>query len=262
MNFDQFLKNEKPRESTKVLNRLTDLANESAIMRQMCHNLLFAETRLKNADWNALFTALCKGRHGINETEQIIRAFCVSKRLLKGGNAKIIPERTMGRAVSKEQFCEMLVKLGYHADIDEARANLTMYVEDVPISDLPALWKARQISMYNMWSTFDLKEQDYPFGTPLANPAKILCMLGKDPDPSPVLLFEFRLPVNVTPRIPTFCDAYAGKIWSRYFRPALPGESYGTTMPTDTCSDKKGRPEVVHRTILLENLVKPVRTAI
>ncbi len=260
MKFDDFLKKKGRRGETRIRVRLQDLGKRSSVNRQMWFNL-FAETRLANSDWNFLFTALDRARPGTKATAQAICTFCRGGRTLSGGRVKIGANVTLGKVVSQEKYLAMLSRLDAgrrFPDMDLLRTHLRLHMKVSP-STSPEDWKKLPLGNKIMWSTFDLVNEGHPFSYPLPPLNVIVCMLGLELDASPMLIFEYRLPDNVNTYIPTFCDVYGGKLWHRYFRPALPGETYGHTMPTDTCPDQKGRPEVVHQVIEMRNLVKPIR---
>jgi hypothetical protein len=259
MNFNDFLDKVGASKRNKIRKRLNDLAAESSIMQQMVQNL-YSESRLKRKDWEPLAESLMRATSGVKKTEQIIRNFCRDGRCLKGGIAKVRSDTTYGRIVSFEYFCELLVKLDYHVDIQEAKANIRSLI-GCSLSKIPDKWKEWKLARFFMWSTFNLKGRK-PFGKSPLKSALILCMLGITPKDGPFIILEYRLPNEIKPFIPTFCDAYAADFWSRYFRPAPPGAPYGRTMPTDTCPTQKGCPEVVHEVIQLNNLVKPLREAV
>ena len=256
MTLNDYLKKLESRDQRKILLRLSKLATESSITQQMIQNL-YNESRLKKDEWHELAIALINASPGNMETERTIREFCRSGRCLKGVSAKIEKNVVLGRVISLEQFCEMLVKLKYQVDIDEAKAYIRSLF-DVPPLKMPDEWKKRKIGRFLMWSTFH-PDGKGPFVSLSPSILKICCVLGLSPSSGPVILFEYKLPVRIKALIPTFCDAYASDIWSRYFRPAPPSARYGLTMPTDTCPIQQGRPEVVHEVIQAKNLVTPLR---
>jgi len=259
MRFQRFLDSIDPTERNTIIAQLEDLAQESSIAEQMRDNL-FAETRLRRDDWQALVTALLGTRTGRRRMQRVIRDFCRDNRQLKGGSASLLPGVVLGRAVGHERFCRMLVSLGYHADIDEAKAALRSIL-GLPRSKIPRFWQGRDMGRCVMWATFDQLEIQDPFGLPPPRSDIIICSLGMRPVRGPVLLLQYRLPGRMKPKIPTFCDAYAGTSWPRYFQPAGPGASWGETVPTDPCPMRARRPEVVHSVIQLRALVKPMEYA-
>ncbi len=243
-----------------ILDRLNTLAAESSIMHQMVQNL-FSESRLDLADWDALASKLLNAAPGNKETEEAIRAFCLYNRSLKGGTAKIDSDTIFGKIISLDRFCEILVKLRYHMNIDEAKTNVTEIMMGCPPSKMPKEWKEREVACFIMWSTFNPKS-GRPFGNTPLKAELLLCVLGIPPEKGPHLIFEYRLPDGTKPYIPTICNAYAGDFWTRYFRPAPPGASYGLTMPTDNCPIQQGRPEVVHEVIKAKHFVAPLERAL
>jgi hypothetical protein len=106
-----------------------------------------------------------------------------------------------------------------------------------------APWKMNRI----VWATFDAQDDSLsPFlGAPSA---EYVCgVLGLDPnDKGPLLLFEYSLPPDVVPSIPTVADAYAGGVFQVFFRPAPGNAQHGLTMTWPAYSDQPVRPECVH----------------
>ncbi len=254
----EYLRSSNPKKTKTVCKKLRDLAASHNVAFQMYQNLI-TEPRLSLNDWDTLFDTLYQTPPGNIATKKVITEFC-RKRLRNGEPAIIEKDVVLGKVLCEEDYINMLLKKNYSCSEDDAIETL-MIQKRIHPSKFPRVWKKNPIGEYNIWSTFDLTEKQCPFGNPEPPKDKILCMLGLESQKGNILIFEYLLPKNVIPRIPTFTDAYAGNYWLRYFRPAIIDEPYGRTMPTDTCKAKTGRPEVVHEVIRLENLKKPLRNA-
>ena len=258
MTFGEYIKKLKEEDRKTIKTRINSIRHDSPIMLQMVQNLCL-EDHFKENDWKELADNLLHSLSGNDKTEHIIRDFCRNNRILKGEEAKINSERILGRVISFKRFCNLLVELGYHVTIEEAEVYMRSLMSK-PISELPDEWKERKIGRFLMWSTFN-KRGRMPFGNPRPKAAIIVCTLGLPLLEGPYILLIYQLVDEPIPRVPTFCDAYAGNFWSKYFRTSSPGAEYGLTMPTDTCPDQKPRPEVVHEVIKGEKLVEPIRYA-
>ena len=253
-----------------VLERLYALARESAIMQQMRANL-DSEHQLLDADWEALIEALRASGSESDEIQQAIRGFCRAHgqpaapalRIPLGRVATLPKAIVLGRIVPLADFCGVMVKLGFYNSSGEARKAMREAIGMSP-QDLALTWENRPLGQHLMWSTFDPVHDEKPFGLKQPHASNLLCALGLSADKrkSLVLALEYRLPSDIEAHVPTFCDAYSGIFWSRYFRSAAPSDPYGLTMPTDSCPRKRGRPEVVHSVISLASLTAPLRYAI
>jgi hypothetical protein len=234
--------------------RLNQMAAESAIHQQLVSNI-YAESRLQEEDWHDLAFRIL-GAASPEGAEDSIREFCRA-RTQRGGLAEISKDSILARVVTLLQLCSHLVKLGYFVDCDDAKASIEPILGS-PVDGLVD-WEGRILGCYQFWSTFEVSGVR-PFATAPPSLDEILCVLGlMQSGDGPYLVVEFKLPAVGEAHIPTFCDAYAGDFWSRYFRPAPPGAKWGRTMPTDACSDQKGRPEVVNKAITTDSLCFPLR---
>lgn len=259
MTFWEYLQKINAPERKIIEKRLTDLIPESSIMRQMVNNL-YSEIRFKEFDCKELAENLLNSPSGNEKTELIIRDFCRANRCLKGDEAMLPSDSILGRIVSFERFCELMVESWDHLDIDEAKEYLRRIIMNLPPDQLPDEWKNTEIGKHIMWSTFD-ENGGLPFGNPRPDVAFILCSLGLAIERGPFILFEYKLPIGIKPHVPTFCDAYAGDFWTAFFRTSPPGSSWGYTMPTEIDEEQKPLPEVVHVVIKAENLVDSLRFA-
>ncbi len=262
MDFRHFLRRLRSRNHTKIRHRLNALSSETSITLQMIENL-YNDSRLRLTDWRDLVHKLSCARSGNDETTKVILDFCRDGRSLIGGAVRLGRHVILGRVVSQDKFCEALLDVGHFIDMADARAQIRLFL-DVSPSALPRIWKEMPMGRHIMWATFDPDVPQHPFGNSLPKAKNILCVMGLKPGPLPILMLEYQLPDDVDPCFPTFCDAYAAEKgnWTRYFRPAIDGAPYGLTMPTDTCPDQKGCPEVVHKVVKMNTLVKPLRQAI
>lgn len=245
------------------------LDRSDSIAQQMLRNL-YVERGLLRRDWRRLIEALVglyesrdlasgASAEDLAAIQEVFREFCRENRILKGIDAAVPPSRCLGRVVNLDDLCDLMVKLGYHAEKEEAREEVQCLL-DRPTNDLPSYWKRRDLGRFLMWATFD-PDGDSPLGNPLPAPERVVCQLGlpASPGKGPPVVFQYCLPSGAAARKPTFCDAYAADFWPRYFRPNPLPEPYGRTMPTDTCPEEVGRPEVVHEVVTGESLKAPPR---
>jgi hypothetical protein len=147
----------------------------------------------------------------------------------------------------------MLVDLGYYVTLPAAKADVRRLLGLTHIKTMGRRWMTHSLGQYLMWSTFD-PSGNQPFADRTINPRDLVCSLGLEPILGPVLLLEYFLPTSTLPRVPTVCDAYAGKLWPRYFLRAGPTASVGATLAANCRKGTKSRPEVVHAVVEAKNL--------
>ncbi len=259
MFFVAYLNKLKDSRRKAIQSKLNQMVGGSSIDQQLVHNI-YAESRLNQKDWEELIRLVELPGTNRNNFEEIMKGFCRNHCGLNRNRAKVKVTTVFGRAVSFDKLCEMLYKESDEFDSFEEVQDYLLELILTPLSDTPDLWKSFEIGKHIMWGAFD-SNGGRPFGNPLPDRESLICSLGILRMDPPVVIFEYRLPKEIKPCIPTICHAYASEQWSPYFRPALPRESYGITMPTDTCSRKVGRPEVVHCVIKAKNLVEPLEFA-
>jgi hypothetical protein len=251
----QTLENE---ERAIIEEKINKLIPNSPVMLKMVSNL-YLENCFEMNDCKELADSLLNSSSETDTTELIIRDFCRANRSLKGEEAKIPNDKNLGRIISFDRFCELLVELETHTDIDEAKEYVRSII-DLPLDEAPDEWKDVELGIFLMWSTFNENEKR-PFGENLPKISTILCSLGLPFENKPHLLFEYILPDEIKPHIPTFFDAYAGCFWTKFFHRASPGLNFGYTMPTEEDEKQKPRPEVVHKPIKAKCLVEKLRYA-
>lgn len=254
MNLKDYLDNSTPYKEKNIRAILTRLANTGPLCRRMITNL-FAESSFTVRDWDELFLLLKENR-SVEKLKGAITEFCQRGRSLKGNPAKISAGHSLGRVVSFNKFCYMLVKLKYYSDFEEARADIR-YRIDLDAKIMDSKWKSQKLGRYIMWSTFDPKRNN-PFRKSM-NVDNLICSLGLTPITGPVLLLHYQLPSGILPKVPTFCDAYANPVWPEYFHRVGKSAPYGMTTPSQPCKVKTGRPEVVHEVITANNIISPLR---
>jgi hypothetical protein len=247
----------------KVEDHLHHFAVTCSICHQMVQNL-YAEQELHCRDWISLIRKLVKipansGSRDNKAVEAAIRGFCRENRILGGCVSDLSPATLYGRVVLMEDFRDLMVKLGYHSTKEVAEKDLLAHL-GVPPEDLPRTWRERELGLFLMWGTFD-PDGGPPLGKPTPPADHVVCQLGLPPAQGKglPLTFQYCLPAGIEPRKPTICDAYAGEFWPLYFRPNPLRVTYGQTMPTDTCPEKLGKPEVVHKVVKAETLRAPIR---
>lgn len=247
----------------KVHERLRALEDSPGPNPRMIENLL-AEERFDPNDCKAIQRALCCSK--LEESGKFgafIRQMCRknrksasrSPRCLSGERAKVDLETDCIRVVRMRRLAQILRDHYFHESVDEALA----FIDGALGESLPsflAVWKSRPLGKYQMWSSIRYGDDDASLlGIPLR---ELLCWLGIDAQKGPYVLMDFRLPPYVTPRVPTFWDAYASGVWPSRFRVAARGAEYGLTDPPDGCP-RESRPEIVHALILPEALLRVPR---
>jgi hypothetical protein len=258
MKFEEYYNGLDTEGKNKIEIQLRALSNCCVTHETMVENL-YAETSLDVADWDEFISALLHEEVISEKLAIVIRDFCRNDRSLIGGNAKIGADTIIGHVMSANRFAELLLKLRYYNDIDEAKAGIRHIIGLDPKTMINR-WKEQDLGRFIMWGTFNPSGGE-PFGDPIPIASEIVCSLGLEPISSPLLLFVYILPTNLEAKIPTFCDAYAGDFVPRYFQRVPEGSPYGMTVPTEFCPIVEGKPEVVHAVIKAKELVYPLRYA-
>lgn len=258
MYLNDFLSGVEPELAQRLRDGLNQLSSESARTRQMIDNL-FAEPRLVEEDWESLVVALSATLPNVAESLRAIRDFC-SIRYLRGGLAEVEMHIVFGTVLTHGRFCDMLVKLGYHADLDEAQAALR-YILNMPLSQIPEEWKRRELGRFVMRSVFNPTQVADPFGNAFPGSAELLNRLGMELENDLFIVMQYTLDCGEEPLYATFADAYSSPFLIRWWRPAGLGEPYGRTVPVDPGRVKEGYPEVAHKVVKARNLAQPLRYA-
>ena len=236
-----------------IMDRLLAMAKNSSIHHQLFQNFL-SECQMDHDDWAELCNFVVLQHHGIVDLEGAIKEFC-RQRLEKGRRATVAVDQVYGRVTTLASHVDMLVKEGHFLDEHEARA----WVRSAISRELPGLLQSDlryPLGRHLMWSTFEPGKMQPLRGVQQSATSYLCCALGLHGITSPLLVMEYTLPPAVRPLVPTVCHAYAAETWSRYFRPPNEHAPYGLTMPTDTCADQRGRPEVVHGVLHVADLVR------
>jgi len=254
MNFSDLISSHPSRED--ILSRLRDLADETGTNSQMRQNLL-TEVRLKEDDWAELATIILAAPPTTGATRSSIRKWCLT-RTLRGGPANLPSTVNFYRYISFSRVSECLAESGVVDSEDQGDALLFSHLGIEP-SKFSATFRDTPLGRFLMWSTFGVSLATL-IGEPSPPLEDVLCALGLTVNHPPYLLLEFTMPSGKA-QIPTFCDAYAGDPWNRYFRSSAIGDAHGRTMPTDTCKRENGFPEVVHEVITAATLTSPLRYA-
>ncbi|HMG58069.1 MAG TPA: hypothetical protein VK601_31425 [Kofleriaceae bacterium] len=262
--FDAALQRWAERDQCAVRLLLHRIMGESIIHDRMFHNLL-AETQFTAADIEELLAVLqALAAHGAStvETCNRLRQFCATsaageRRTLRGRPANT-GRGALGRVVTLSAFARLLVQTERHTDLEEAqlaiRAMFGMRPEDYSID-----WRRYPLGRHAMWGTFD-EAGGPPFGNAPPSAADLLERLGLDPrhDGDLLLVLEYRLPPEVTSRVPSFCDAYVGPGWNAWFRVSAHEAPFGRTRPVGA-REARGAPEVIHDVITASALDAPMR---
>jgi hypothetical protein len=244
--------------SARIRGALFQVTLASPVGDRMYHNLLL-EPHRSASDWNELITKLSEISGDIIETLKVVRDFCggnpAPKRIGTGPQAKI-SSTVFGRVIPFESFCAILLKEGYHVEMAQARATVRAMLRRA-LDRFPEDWKRYPLGMYLMWSTFRPNEPD-PFPETTTG-GDLLSALGieRTSASGTILAFRYTLPTSIVPRVPTFCDAYAGPVWNPYFRVPPFGAEHGRVRPVGL-HERRGAGEVVHEVITASLLAAPL----
>lgn len=238
--------------------RLNVLAQESAVGLQASINLQ-SETRISTVLWRKLVAAVLSADNNAASIRSAIKSVFRAE-ILQGPKARCSRSTIFGRAVTAGRLARCFVANGDFASPAAAKSHIRS-MHRKPLDYICRSWSGLQLGRYVMWSTLDTSGRR-PFEN-LDEPARrIMGLLGLDriEESQPLILLEYRLPLEVTPKFPRIVEAYAGDDWIYYFRPAPPSEQkHGWTLPWDEVSSEKPRPEVVHNPITGATLAAPLK---
>lgn len=212
---------------------------------------LDSESRLLPEAWKTVFDALLTvTAKEVNRVQKVL-ATAFREWTLKGPPITLSHPKSLGKAITFEYFCRLLVEKGYFGSVKTARRNvrnLQHQTQEV----ISQRWRHYDLGKYLMWSTFSTGgRQEDPFdGVPYSADG-IRGVLGLDPNErgKPILLMVYSLPPHVIARFPTVAEAYAGDKWNYFFTPAPCDALYGVTLPWQEYEECSPRPEVVHEII-------------
>lgn len=262
--FRQVLEKRSERDRDSVKERMNSLPID-AISRQMKINL-FSETRLSDFEWNSLIDKLVADDSRSLPMESLLQAFFRDRCRVKNapyrrsvaGEPQLPAHGILGRVVTRDSLYSIFEEILPTPEDAEIAVELLARTEP---SRLDESYRLFPLGRYFMWGTFE-KSQGQPLQE-LVDRGKtaVCCALGLPPENerNELVVLAYKIPQDAVVTYPTICEAYAGDqgFWPRYFRPAVPGEPHGWTMPRDDC-ELDAQPEVVHDLVDVEHLVKPI----
>ena len=239
---------------------LASFASSSGLCFRARANL-DSESRLPLAAWESLFHVLL-GKRG-EDIGTIQKALMDGLRpwILHGPPLTTFKPEYLGRAVSLDYFCRLLVDGGYFGSAENAKRSIRSVLLK-PKEIAAERWKNYPLGKYLMWSTFATggNQQD-PFAGMPSSAEGIRGVMGLDPNErnKPLLLIIYTLPVGVAPLFPTVAEAYAGVQWNYFFTPAPIAAHHGLTLPWPEYEHFEPRPEVVHKVISGKRVAAPIK---
>jgi TIR domain len=238
-----------PSTEAQVQKRLDILSASSAVAHRVVSNLL-AESNLPNATVLELVNAISASPAEASAVRQAIQRVCRAH-ILQGPPAVLEPQAPLTRVISLDTFAALLVQSGFVSSTSVAHALIEQVVDqESPSRRWPT---GMPLGRHIIWALATALGQPSPLEL-LASQQNVLDVLGLPSHRAgePLLAISYRLPPHIIPRIPTFCDAYAGEFWPYLFHVAPPGAHYGLTVPRDETGRLAGLPEVVHHPISLD----------
>lgn len=259
MKLRRFLQYMKPSDRKLLMSVLRSIARMNSTYERMLLNLE-KESILEKEDWDDVTSRILKVQNNPSRAALVIQKYCQEGGKIRGKIIKLDPAVVFGRVKSFEAFCDFLRNEGYYTDTESARravrAKLGRKVDPNNV-----VWNEMDLAKFPMWATFNPESPSKPFGRSLPSVNRLLCSLGLEIDETPILIFQYLLPIDVLPRLPTFLDAYAIDPWPQSFRRVEDDAPYGLTEPPTSCVGIKGRPEIVHQRVKAKQLAAPLRLA-
>lgn len=233
---------------------LLEMLEGPAAGRQASQNIR-DEHLVEEGVWNALVDTLLQCASGPATYESIHDAVrdVMREHKLEGPPATCPAGTVFGRATQEEDLAYTLHSDGYSGSSLWAQRSVR-YAKTLKRGDLRVWWDGVKLGQYVMWATFNAKGRS-PFADLGETADAIRANLGlpKRHEGKRLLLLEYTL-LPERARIPRVTEAYAGNVWTHYFRPAGTRErklGYGRTFPWDELAEEAGagEPEVVHEPI-------------
>jgi hypothetical protein len=167
----------------------------------------------------------------------------------------------LGRAISFENFCDLLVKeRAFATRAGAASAIRSLHLKSVhkihrTLTDVP-------LGRYLMWSTFaphDARHLAFDSFPDDADYVRGVLGLSRLDRGDPLVILDYSRPRGLGLRFPTVADCYAGSAWNYFFNPAPDGHEFGLTKPWPEYETEAPRPEVVHDVLTSQFLVRAPR---
>jgi hypothetical protein len=231
-------------EQAEVRRRLTLIAGSGRTGSHVEQNL-FTESRLPSVSaldiLNSLLGCVCE----LGELKNAYQDAC-HRHILKGPHMKGRRPRVLGRAIAREQFKDMLIKLGVFVSAASADAFFRR-LRRMSLSKQKRRLHRIPLGRHVVWATFcaDDRKAD-PFSRLPNDANQIQDALGfpLESRGDDVFLFTYSATNSVTLLFPTIADAE----WNGVFCPAPddPKVEYGLTRPSEENPLLACQPEVVH----------------
>lgn len=230
--------------------------------RQATQNFVVEEL-VTPAEWNTLIDAI----RDCADTASVIQATVsriMSDHKLQGPPAKCPDMIVFGRAVIEADLAKVIHEGKAWATEEWSRRTIRYAKSLDDVGDLQAWLDDVPLGKYVMWATFNEAGLG-PFASLPDRADGIRAALGLSKTHArdqPLLLLQYQLEDREA-RMPRVTEAYAGPMWTHYFRPAGPLErkrGYGRTFPWDEVAEENGagEPEVVHEPIHGNRLAAPL----
>lgn len=215
------------------------------------------ESDLEGDDWEEFVNCLLPSNKDPNEMIVDFSNFSSNGRELQGKAISLSVDKVFGRITGFNRYAMLVDSIGGHfSDSREIKRALRRRIGKDPKRISPRIRKL-PLGGRIIWATFR-EGSNHPFGNPRLSKEEIVCSLGLPPLRSLALVFEYTLPRDVQPKIPTICDAYRQSGWHFLFLRVNESDFHGKTDPTPGCPIASGFPEAVHRQTTLQTLVTPL----
>jgi hypothetical protein len=226
--------------------------------RQARQNL-WAEELVVREEWNCFIDAV-RDCPDDPPSVQATVSQVMSDHKLRGRAAKCATTTVFGRAVTEASLAKAFhggKKTG--SDL-YSRRMIRFAMSLITAEDLRTWLEDFPLGEYVMWCTFNADGREPFVDLPdSADGIRAALGLSKLQRTQPLLLLQYTLDAGVAV-MPRVTEAYAGPVWTHYFRPAGRPEQkrgYGRTFPWDELAEEQGagEPEVVHEPVRGDRLV-------
>ena len=233
------------------------LSNENAVTRMFCHNVE-TDAHLYYPLAQLLVQVLADASMRTQQVrETLVELFRAN--ILRSASFVPYDSLDFGWAIWETTFYVRAEELGIWESEDQGREIMrTLFESDITYTHM--ILGGHKLGQYLMWATFNESGRGPHDSTVAARQLAGMLGLADLGTLARLLTFEYRLDGTTEPHVPTIAEAYASTEWPFHFLPSVNDErKFGFTKPTDPYKRYPGLPEVVHRPVDGDQLVRTPR---